>query len=55
MSGNISKTKCIQTARCNDEINEKLDRIISMLERMNGIRGFGSDIFANVLGNIITR
>lgn len=37
------------------DIEQKLDRIIDTLERMNGARAFGSDILANVIGNVITR
>lgn len=47
-----SKERCITTRLC--DIEEKLDKIIKMLENMNGIKAFGNDIFANVIGNILT-
>lgn len=46
--------RCTKHRRC-DDIEEKLDRIISMLEKMTGLRGFGNDLLANLVGNIITR
>jgi hypothetical protein len=29
--------------------------IIDKLDQMNGVRAFGSDILANVIGNVIVR
>ena len=37
------------------EIERKLDFIIDRLDQMNGVRAFGSDILANVIGNVIVR
>jgi hypothetical protein len=37
------------------EVERKLDMIIDKLDQMNGVRAFGSDILANVIGNVIVR
>ena len=46
-------TECMMTRLC--EVERKLDLIIDRLDRMNGVRAFGSDILANVIGNVIVR
>ena len=46
-------TRCTQTRLC--DVEEKLDRLVEMVERLNGIRAFGSDIAANVIGNLLVR
>lgn len=37
------------------EVERKLAMIIDKLDQMNGVRAFGSDILANVIGNVIVR
>lgn len=37
------------------EVERKIDMIIDKLDQMNGVRAFGSDILANVIGNVIVR
>ena len=37
------------------DIEAKLDRILEKLDSMNGAKAFGTDILANVIGNVITR
>ena len=37
------------------DIEAKLDMILEKLDSMNGVRAFGTDILANVIGNVITR
>ena len=53
MCGIIFDTRCTTTRLC--EIEDKLDRILEKLDSMNGVRAFGTDILANVIGNVITR
>lgn len=45
--------ECMMTRLC--DVERKLDLIIDRLDRMNGVRAFGSDILANVIGNVIVR
>ena len=37
------------------EFERKLDLILEKIEGLNGVRAFGSDILANVIGNVIVR
>lgn len=37
------------------EIAAKLDRLIEMVGRLDGIRGFGSNVLANIIGDVITQ
>lgn len=41
----------MQTLLC--EINDKLDYIIKKLNDMDGIKGFGVNLAANVIGNLL--
>lgn len=41
----------MQTQLC--EINNKLDYIIKKIDDMDGIKGFGVNLAANVLGNFL--
>lgn len=34
-------------------LERKIDRILDIVERMGGASGFGTDLLANVLGNLI--
>lgn len=44
----------MQTRQCDlQRIEEKLDYIIKMIEDMDGIKGFGVNLAANVLGNFL--
>lgn len=54
MFANTSNTKCTQTLPCDDlkRIEEKLDYIIEKLKNMDGIRGFGVNLAANIIGNM---
>lgn len=45
--------RCMIIRLC--EIEDKLDRILEKLDSMNGARAFGTDVLANVIGNVITR
>lgn len=36
-------------------IEVKIDNLIGMVERLDGIRGFGSNVLANILGDVITQ
>lgn len=36
-------------------IEEKLDLLIRMVSELDGIRGFGSNVLANVVGDILMR
>ena len=40
---------------CNSRIEEKLDLLIRMVSELDGIRGFGSNVLANVVGDILMR
>lgn len=35
------------------EIEGKIDKLILMVERLDGLRGFGSNVLANIVGDII--
>lgn len=42
----------MQTHQCDiDRIEQKLDYIIKKLEDMDGIKGFGVNLAANIIGN----
>lgn len=45
----------MQTHPCDDlkRIEDKLDVIINRLNSMNGIKGFGISVLANIVGNRI--
>lgn len=44
----------MMTPQClNCAINEKLDLIIEMLKDANGVKGFGMNLLANVIGNMV--
>ena len=53
MSGITFGTECITTRLC--EVERKLELILDKLDKMNGVKAFGSDILANVIGNVIVR
>lgn len=36
-------------------IEEKIDRLIQLVEKLDGIRGFGSNVLANIIGDVITQ
>ena len=36
-------------------IEEKIDRLIQLVEKLDGLRGFGSNVLANILGDVITQ
>lgn len=36
-------------------IEEKIDKLILMVGRLDGLRGFGSNILANIIGDVITQ
>lgn len=43
----------MQTHQCDiDRIEQKLDYIIKKLEDMDGIKGFGVNLAANIVGNL---
>lgn len=52
---NTSRTRCTQIHPCDDlkRIEEKLDYIIDKLESMDGIKGFGVNLAANIIGNML--
>lgn len=50
MSENISSTRCMTTRLCN--IEDKLDYIIKKLDNIDGLRGFGINVAANIIGNM---
>lgn len=53
---NTSSQKCMTIRQCDaDLIISKLDLIINKLESHGGIREFGTNIAANIIGNIIKR
>ena len=45
--------ECMMTRLC--DVERKLDLILAKLDSLNGIKSFGNDILANVIGNVITR
>lgn len=49
--GNTLSQRCMQTQLC--EINNKLDYIIKKIDDMDGIKGFGVSLAANVIGNLL--
>lgn len=51
MYGGISSTRCTTIQLC--DLDKKLDKIISMIEKLDGLKGFGSNVLANVVGDII--
>lgn len=59
MPGSISSTRCMTTARCDDiaqrldSIEEKLDSLIQRVGDLDGIKGFGVNLLANVVGNML--
>ena len=42
------------TLRC-DEMNQKIDTIVMMIGKIAGIRGFGSNLFANMMADVLMR
>lgn len=48
---NTLSQRCMQTQLC--EINDKLDYIIKKINDMDGIKGFGVNLAANVIGNLL--
>lgn len=40
-------------SECLDRIDKKLDTIIEKLNNMDGLRGFGTSLLANIIGNSI--
>lgn len=59
MPASISSTRCMTTAPCDDiarrldGIEEKLDLLIQKIGDLDGIKGFGVNLLANVLGNML--
>ena len=51
MYGGISSIRCTTIQLC--DLDKKLDKIISMIEKLDGLKGFGSNVLANVVGDII--
>lgn len=51
MYGDISSIRCMTIQLCN--LDKKLDKITSMIEKLDGLKGFGSNVLANVVGDII--
>ena len=51
MYGDISSIRCTTIQLCN--LDKKLNKIISMIEKPDGLKGFGSNVLANVVGDII--
>lgn len=45
----------MQIPLCNNRIEEKLDLIIRLIGELDGLKGFGSNILANIVGDIIMR
>lgn len=52
MNGDLYKDELEQNFL---DINEKLDTIIAMLKDTNGIKGFGLNVLANIVGNMVDR
>lgn len=51
-------TLCVTTfvEKCMIErIEEKLDYLIESVNRLSGLRGFGDNLLANIVGNILIR
>ena len=48
---NMSKEKC--TTNDLARIEGKIDRLLELVSRTAGAQGFGTDILANILGNIL--
>lgn len=38
-----------------ERIEEKLDYLIESVNRLSGLRGFGDNLLANIVGNILIR
>ena len=38
-----------------ERIEEKLDFLIESVSRLSGLRGFGDNLIANIVGNILIR
>lgn len=36
-------------------IEEKIDQIIELVGKLSGLRGFGDNLIANIVGNILTK
>lgn len=50
----ISKERCTQIHQCDlKRIEDKLDLILNKLNGMDGIKGFGISVLANLVGNRI--
>ena len=51
-----SRNACTESLpSCNSRIEEKLDLLIRMVSELDGIRGFGSNVLAIVVGDILMR
>lgn len=51
-----SRNACTESLpSCNSRIEEKLDLLIRMVSELDDIRGFGSNVLANVVGDILMR
>ena len=51
-----SRNACMESLPSFDSrIEEKLDLLIRMVSELDGIRGFGSNVLANVVGDILMR
>lgn len=54
MSESISNIRCTQIRQCDlMRIEDKLDYIIQKLEEIDGIKGFGVNLAANIIGNML--
>ena len=51
--GYTLSTGCTTTPLC--EIERKIDTLIQMVGKLDGLRGFGSNVLANVVGDLIIR
>lgn len=55
-SENTSSQKCTQIQPCDlKRIEDKLDYIIKKIEDMDGLKGFGVNLAANIIGNVLDR
>lgn len=38
-----------------ERIEEKIDQLIGLVGKLSGLRGFGDNLIANIVGNILTK
>ena len=53
VSGDTLSTGCTITRLC--ELKRKIDMLIRMVGKLDGLRGFGSNVLANVVGDLMIR